>query len=193
MIPIYSLPSCHFSLENFCYWDFLLLVAKMITYAQVMVSFFVTCFSSKAFVHCYAGHKDSFFRLAFSTDGQLLASGGFHGLVQNRDTSSGNLQCTVEGPRGGIEVRLLKFSVILCLHHYFENEALNIWLLRIPRFGCGMLIEVLILICFQVMVVAWLVVILLLMVLITPSVSFLCNSCIWFILVCNFMFLLFLA
>lgn len=85
----------------------------MITYAQVMVFFFVTCFSSKAFVHCYAGHKDSFSSLAFSTDGQLLASGGFHGLVQNRDTSSGNLQCTVEGPRGGIEVRLLKFSVIL--------------------------------------------------------------------------------
>ncbi|GAY39620.1 hypothetical protein CUMW_045800 [Citrus unshiu] len=49
------------------------------------------------------GHKDSFSSLAFSTDGQLLASGGFHGLVQNRDTSSGNLQCTVEGPRGGIE------------------------------------------------------------------------------------------
>ncbi|KAH9758004.1 WD REPEATS REGION domain-containing protein [Citrus sinensis] len=46
---------------------------------------------------------DSFSSLAFSTDGQLLASGGFHGLVQNRDTSSGNLQCTVEGPRGGIE------------------------------------------------------------------------------------------
>lgn len=85
----------------------------MITYAQVMVFFFVTCFSSKAFVHCYAGHKDSFSSLAFSTDGQLLASGGFHGLVQNRDTSSRNLQCTVEGPRGGIEVRLLKFLVIL--------------------------------------------------------------------------------
>ncbi|KDO83976.1 hypothetical protein CISIN_1g043942mg, partial [Citrus sinensis] len=49
------------------------------------------------------GHKDSFSSLAFSTDGQLLASGGFHGLVQNRDTSSRNLQCTVEGPRGGIE------------------------------------------------------------------------------------------
>lgn len=61
------------------------------------------------------GHKDSFSSLAFSTDGQLLASGGFHGLVQNRDTSSGNLQCTVEGPRGGIEVMVVAWLVVILL------------------------------------------------------------------------------
>uniref|UniRef100_A0A5B6Z278 Putative angio-associated migratory cell protein n=1 Tax=Davidia involucrata TaxID=16924 RepID=A0A5B6Z278_DAVIN len=48
------------------------------------------------------GHKDSVSSLAFSTDGQLLASGSFDGLIKVWD-SSGNLKCTLEGPGGGIE------------------------------------------------------------------------------------------
>ncbi|XWS24869.1 hypothetical protein CRYUN_Cryun27aG0022000 [Craigia yunnanensis] len=40
--------------------------------------------------------------LAFSSDGQLLASGSFDGLVKIWDTS-GNLKRTLEGPGGGIE------------------------------------------------------------------------------------------
>ncbi|XP_021300089.1 angio-associated migratory cell protein [Herrania umbratica] len=48
------------------------------------------------------GHTDSVSSLAFSNDGQLLASGGFDGLVKIWDTS-GNLKCTLEGPGGGIE------------------------------------------------------------------------------------------
>lgn len=61
------------------------------------------------FVNFYAGHKDSVTSLAFSTDGQLLASGGFDGIVQIWDTSSGELKCTLDGPGGGIEVYLLRF------------------------------------------------------------------------------------
>ncbi|TYH54824.1 hypothetical protein ES332_D09G197500v1 [Gossypium tomentosum] len=48
------------------------------------------------------GHTDSVSSLAFSHDGQLLASGGFDGLVKVWDTS-GNLKSTLEGPGGGIE------------------------------------------------------------------------------------------
>ena len=48
--------------------------------------------------------------LAFSTDGQLLASGSFDGLVQIWDITSGNLKCTLEGPGGGIEVKFYESS-----------------------------------------------------------------------------------
>ncbi|KAA8522534.1 hypothetical protein F0562_013105 [Nyssa sinensis] len=48
------------------------------------------------------GHKDSVSGLAFSADGQLLASGCFGGLIKVWD-SSGNLKCTLDGPGGGIE------------------------------------------------------------------------------------------
>ena len=44
--------------------------------------------------------------LAFSSDGQLLASGGLDGLVQIWDASSGNHKCVLEGPDEGIEVNL---------------------------------------------------------------------------------------
>ncbi|MBA0800888.1 hypothetical protein Gohar_011300, partial [Gossypium harknessii] len=63
--------------------------------------------SSLAFSHdgqllASGGHTDSVSSLAFSHDGQLLASGGFDGLVKVWDTS-GNLKSTLEGPGGGIE------------------------------------------------------------------------------------------
>ncbi|KAK3025684.1 hypothetical protein RJ639_042024 [Escallonia herrerae] len=48
-------------------------------------------------------YKDSVSSLAFSRDGQLLACGGFDGLIQVWDISSGNLKCTLEGPGAGIE------------------------------------------------------------------------------------------
>ncbi|KAL1343513.1 hypothetical protein HN51_029887 [Arachis hypogaea] len=48
------------------------------------------------------GHKDSVSSLAFSHDGQFLASGCLGGIVQVWDVL-GNLKGTLEGPRGGIE------------------------------------------------------------------------------------------
>lgn len=58
------------------------------------------------FLFLCVGHKDSVASLAFSYDGQLLASGSLDGIVQVWD-ASGNLKCALEGPGGGIEVRLL--------------------------------------------------------------------------------------
>ncbi|KAF9597358.1 hypothetical protein IFM89_017261 [Coptis chinensis] len=49
------------------------------------------------------GHRDSVTSLAFSSDGKLLASGVFDGLIQVWDITSGSLKCTLEGPGGGIE------------------------------------------------------------------------------------------
>lgn len=65
--------------------------------------------------HYSAGHKDSVSSLAFSTDGQLLASGSLDGIIQIWDITSQNLKCTLEGPGGGIEVKLLSciFTAIL--------------------------------------------------------------------------------
>ncbi|XP_061344121.1 uncharacterized protein LOC133290078 [Gastrolobium bilobum] len=48
------------------------------------------------------GHKDSVSSLAFSYDGQFLASGSLDGIVQVWD-ASGNLKGALEGPGGGIE------------------------------------------------------------------------------------------
>ena len=60
---------------------------------------------------CYwfcASHKDFVSSLAFSYDGQFLASRCFHGIVQVWD-ASGNLKKVFEGLEGGIEVGLLIF------------------------------------------------------------------------------------
>ncbi|KAK1289577.1 hypothetical protein QJS10_CPB18g00179 [Acorus calamus] len=51
----------------------------------------------------HTGHKDSISAVAFSADGQFLASGSLDGLVQVWDTYSGNLKCKLEGPGEGIE------------------------------------------------------------------------------------------
>lgn len=48
-------------------------------------------------------HRDSVSSLAFSSDGQLLASGSFDKLVQVWDINS-DRKSTLEGPAGGIEV-----------------------------------------------------------------------------------------
>ncbi|XP_057722283.1 uncharacterized protein LOC130936254 [Arachis stenosperma] len=48
------------------------------------------------------GHQDSVSSLAFSHDGQFLASGCLSGIVQVWDVL-GNLKGTLEGPSGGIE------------------------------------------------------------------------------------------
>lgn len=47
--------------------------------------------------------------VAFSADGKLLASGGLDGVVQICDAASGNLKFALDGPGGGIEVKLLSF------------------------------------------------------------------------------------
>ncbi|XP_050269229.1 uncharacterized protein LOC126713515 isoform X1 [Quercus robur] len=49
------------------------------------------------------GHRDSVCSLAFSTDGQLLASGSLDGIIQIWDVQSENLKCSFEGLGGGIE------------------------------------------------------------------------------------------
>ncbi|KAI3877489.1 hypothetical protein MKW92_051396, partial [Papaver armeniacum] len=49
------------------------------------------------------GHKDSVSTLAFSIDGQLLATGSLDGTIQVWDMPSGSLKCTLDGPGGGIE------------------------------------------------------------------------------------------
>jgi WD40 repeat protein len=55
------------------------------------------------------GHKDSVASLAFSADGQMLASGGIEeeedggGIIQIWDAPSGNLRHSLEGPGGPIE------------------------------------------------------------------------------------------
>ena len=54
------------------------------------------------------GHKDFVSSLDFNYDGQFLASGCFHGIVQVWDASR-NLKNVFEGLGGGIEVRLLIF------------------------------------------------------------------------------------
>jgi WD40 repeat protein len=56
------------------------------------------------FLFCVAGHSDSVASLAFSTDGQLLASGGLDGIVNVWDSSTGSLKQRLEGPGEAIEV-----------------------------------------------------------------------------------------
>ena len=60
-----------------------------------------------------SGHKDSVSSLAFSGDGQLLASGSFDGTVSVWDTSSQSLKCIFDGPASGIEVLLLSVSILV--------------------------------------------------------------------------------
>ena len=56
----------------------------------------------------HVGHGDSVSSLAFSNDGQLLASGSVDGTFQVWDVV-GNHICTLEGPGGEIEVRKIIF------------------------------------------------------------------------------------
>lgn len=65
---------------------------------------FLISYSFILVVNACAGHTDSVSSLAFSNDGQLLASGSFDGLVKIWD-ALGNLKRTLEGPGGGIEVK----------------------------------------------------------------------------------------
>lgn len=51
-----------------------------------------------------AGHTDSVAALAFSHDGQLLASGGLEGVVNVWDSSTGALKQKLEGPGDAVEV-----------------------------------------------------------------------------------------
>lgn len=55
-------------------------------------------------VHLIAGHTDSIASLAFSHDGQLLASGGLDSIVNIWDSSTGALKQKLEGPGEAIEV-----------------------------------------------------------------------------------------
>ena len=64
----------------------------------------------KTLVNFCVGHRDSVCSLAFSTDGQLLASGSLDGIIQIWDVQSENLKCSFEGLGGGIEVNLLYSS-----------------------------------------------------------------------------------
>lgn len=67
-----------------------------------------------------AGHKDSVSSLAFSTDGQLLASGSLDGIIQVWDIATSNLKCTLDGPGGSIEVRV--FIVLLYIYKHICKD-----------------------------------------------------------------------
>jgi hypothetical protein len=53
-----------------------------------------------------SGHTDSVAALAFSSDGQLLASGGLDGIVNVWESSTGTLRHKLEGPGDAIEVSI---------------------------------------------------------------------------------------
>lgn len=75
-------------------------------------------FSSSHIRFC-AGHKDSVSSLAFSSDGQLLASGSLDGIIQVWDISTSNLKCSLDGPGGSIEVIVF----IVFFHIYIKMFA----------------------------------------------------------------------
>ncbi|OAY86033.1 F-box-like/WD repeat-containing protein TBL1Y [Ananas comosus] len=60
------------------------------------------------------GHRDTVSTVAFSSDGQLLASGSFDGVVHIWDTTSGSLKCTLEGSGEGFEVRFDSYLSLSC-------------------------------------------------------------------------------
>lgn len=92
-------------------WDFcstLFIIVHLNVFQVVRHSFvwyYVNFSPFEPLLSFCAGHKDSLSSLAFSTDGKLLASGSFDGIIQIWDVA-GNLKGTLEGPSGGIEVRL---------------------------------------------------------------------------------------
>lgn len=97
---------------------------------------FITYFSTKPLINFSVGHGDSVCNLAFSTDGQLLASGCLGGLIQIWDIQSGNLKCSLEGPGMGIEVNLLCTfkNIILCSHLLkIDYEFPSQWIRWHPR------------------------------------------------------------
>lgn len=57
---------------------------------------------------CFIGHTETLSSLAFSYDGQLLASGSLDGAIKIWDVSSSSLKHTLEGPGGDIEVFFFK-------------------------------------------------------------------------------------
>jgi WD40 repeat protein len=57
--------------------------------------------------------------LAFSCDGQFLASGSLDGVVQVWDVSGNPRSTTLEGPGEGIEVRLLAFFFLFFFFSHF--------------------------------------------------------------------------
>lgn len=71
------------------------------------------------FQYMFADHRDSVSSLAFSSDGQLLASGSFDKLVQVWDINS-DRKSTLEGPAGGIEVKVLHSAVVIDVSFFFS-------------------------------------------------------------------------
>lgn len=86
------------------------------------------------FQYTFADHRDSVSSLAFSSDGQLLASGSFDKLVQVWDINS-DRKSTLEGPAGGIEVKVLHSAVVIDVSFFFSFScsfffSRDIWCIR---------------------------------------------------------------
>lgn len=62
--------------------------------------------------------------MAFSTDGQLLASGGLDGIVNVWDSSTGSLKQRLEGPGEAIEVSAL--SIYTVDSSYYELFSVDL-------------------------------------------------------------------
>ena len=73
-----------------------------------------------------SGHTETVTSVAFSHDGQLLASGGFDGLVKVWEVASGTLKFTLEGSGEGFEVKYLNTGTCrylegVMIRHCFWN------------------------------------------------------------------------
>lgn len=122
------------------------LIASVVSISQLLLSVqlrkkFTTLLDQTSnFLHAkffmdLVGHKDSVSSLAFSSDGQLLASGSLEGLTQIWDISSGSLKCTLEGPQGGIEVRceaIVSYFLTLYFFEIYEDVTFQ-WVRWHPR------------------------------------------------------------